>query len=123
MPTPEEIERQVRRRPVGRTITEICLDLGVMPNLCTAAFWNGLFELMTYFGSSVAPVMREKMRREQAFIREQDRIIGSNWAWLRLSKDGAREVLGFFIGEDPVDPFAPFPAPCAAAAANATGPP
>ena len=117
MPTQQEIDRQVRRRPVGRTIAEICLDLGVMPGFCKPEFWNGLFQLITYFGSSVTPLMREKARREQAFIREQDRTPGSNWNWWNLSREATRQVLGFFIGETPVDPFAPPPAPAA------TGPP
>ena len=121
MPTRQEIERQVRRRPVGRTIAEICLDLGVMPRFCKPEFWNGLFELITYFGSSVTPLMREKFRREQAFIREQDLTPGSNCTWWDLSRDAVRQVLGFFIGETPVNPFAPDPTPHTEA--YATGPP
>ena len=54
MPTLEELERQVRRRAFGRTIAEICLDLAVVPGFCTPAFWNGLFEIMHYFGGDVA---------------------------------------------------------------------
>ena len=46
MPTPEELDLQVRRRAVGRTITEICHDLAVVPAFCTPAFWNGLFEII-----------------------------------------------------------------------------
>ena len=106
MPTQEEIERQVRRRAVGRTITEICNDLAVVPGFCTPAFWNGMFEIMHYFGGSVETVMREKTRRVQAFIQEQDRKLGSTLDWLHLKRDELRQVLGFFIGEPPVDPFA-----------------
>ena len=65
---------------------------------------------MHYFGGNVGTVMREKSRREQAFIQEQD----STWDWLQLKRDAVRQTLGFFIGEAPVDPFA---------AALATGPP
>ena len=117
MPTLEDLERQVRRRAVGRTITEICNDLAVVPGFCTPAFWNGIFELMHYFGGDVAKVMKEKSRREQAFIREQDRKLDSTWDWLQLKRDELRQVLGFFIGERPVDPF------CAPTEALATGPP
>ena len=113
MPTPEDLERQVRRRAVGRTIAEICSDLAVVPGFCTPDFWNHLFELMHYFGGKVATVMQEKADREQAFIREQDRILGSTLDWLHLKRDEFRQVLGFFIGEPPVDPFE----------APATGPP
>jgi hypothetical protein len=117
MPTPEELDRQVRRRAVGRTIAEICSDLAVVPAFCTPAFWSDMFQVMHYFGGSVATVMREKSRREQAFIQEQDRKLDSTWDWLRLKRDEIRQVLGFFIGEAPVDPFS------APAEALATGPP
>ncbi len=117
MPTAQDLDRQVRRRTVGRTITDICGDLAVVPGFCTPAFWNGIFELMHYFGGSVETVMREKTRREQAFIQEQDKKIDSTWDWLRLKRDEVREILGFYIGEPPVDPFGtPDTAP-------ATGPP
>ena len=76
-----------------------------------------MFEIMHYFGGSVATVMREKARREQAFIQEQDKKLGSTLDWLHLKRDEIRQVLGFFIGEPPVDPF------CAPAAPLATGPP
>jgi len=117
MPTLEDLERQVRRRAVGRTITDICRDLAVVPGLCTPAFWNGLFEVMHYFGGSVETVMREKTRREQAFIREQDKKLDCTWDWLHLKRDEIRQALGFFIGEPPVDPYSGLTAPLA------TGPP
>jgi hypothetical protein len=115
MPTLEDLKLQVRRRSIGRTIGEICVDLAVVPAFCTPAFWNGLFEIMYYFGGrGVETVMREKARREQAFIQEQDKKLGSTLDWLHLKRDEIRQVLGFFIGEPPVDPFA---------VAFATGPP
>ena len=116
MPTPEDLDRQVRRRAVGRTVTEICRDLAVVPGFCTPAFWNGIFEVMHFFGGNVATLMREKTHREQTFIQEQDKKLGSTLDWLRLKPDEMRQVLGFFIGEPPVDPFNPTAAP-------ATGPP
>ena len=117
LPTPEELDRQVRRRAVGRTIAEICHDLAVVPSFCTPAFWSDIFQVMHYFGGSVVTLMREKTRRQEAFIREQDRKLDSTWDWLHLKRDEIRQVLGFFIGEEPVDPF------CAPTAALATGPP
>jgi len=116
MPTVQDLERQVRRRPLGRTILDICLDLAVAPGFCTGEFWNELFEIMQCFGGSVATLMQRKSRREQAFAQQLDRRPGSNWDWLRLKRDAARQVLGFFIGEPPVDPLEP-------EAAAATGPP
>jgi hypothetical protein len=61
-------------------------------------------------------LMQQKTRRREAFARQQDRVRGANWDWLNMSRDALREVLGFFIGEPPVNPFDP-------AAAIATAPP
>ena len=106
----------MRRRPPGRTIIDICLDLAVVPGFCHGAFWNELFDIMNCFGGSVVTLMRQKSRREQAFAQQLDRIRGSNWDWLRLKRDALRQILGFFIGEPPVNPLEP-------ATAIATGPP
>jgi hypothetical protein len=115
MPTLEDLERQVRRRAIGRTIAEICNDLAVVPGFCTPAFWSDLFQVIHYFGGDVGTVMREKAHRVQAFIQEQDRKLDSTLDWLHLKRDEIRHVLGFFIGEPPVDPFAQALAPYAPA--------
>ena len=116
MPTLEELERQARRSPVGRTVLKICLDLAVVPGFCHSAFWNELFEIITCFGSNVGKIMQEKSRRWRAFDKEQDRNPDANWDWINLTREAARQVLGFFIGEPPVNPLDP-------AAAIATAPP
>ena len=116
MPTLEELERQARRRPVGLTIRDICLDLAVVPGFCHSAFWNELFDIITWFGSNVGKVMQEKSRRQRAYSKEQDRNPDASWDWLNMSRGALRQVLGFFIGEPPVNPF-DLPAPVA------TGPP
>jgi len=108
-PSEQDIEHQVRHRPIGRTIFDICLDLAVVPGFCTGEFWNELFEIMQAFGGSVAELMLERCRRERAFAKQQDRIPGSNWDWLGMKRDGIRQVLGFFIGEPPVNPLATGP--------------
>ena len=79
MPTMQELERQVRRRALGRTIVDICLDLAVVPGFCTGEFWNELFDAINCFGGSVASLMQQKSRREQAFDKLLDRRRGSNW--------------------------------------------
>jgi hypothetical protein len=117
LPTPEELDRQVRRRSLGRTFVEICSDLAVVPSLCTPAFWSDMYQVIHYFGGNIGTLMREKIRRQEVFIQEQDRKLDSTWDWLHLKRDEIRQVLGFFIGEEPVDPF------CTVAAALATGPP
>jgi len=116
MPTLQDLERQARRRPIGLTILDICLDLAVVPGLCQTRFWSELFDIMQYFGGSVATLMLRKTRRREAFAQEQDRRPNSNWDWLSLSRDAIPQVLGFFIGEPPVNPLD-------LAAAIATAPP
>jgi hypothetical protein len=117
MPTLEDLERQMRRRPIGRIIFDICLDLAVVPMCCHSAFWNDLFDIMNWFGggTAVSRLMEEKKRRRAAFANEQDRNPRSNWDWMNMGRDKLREVLGFFIGEPPVNPLNP--------AAIATKPP
>ncbi len=107
MPTLEELVAQVRRRPLGRTLVEICLDLAVVPGFCTGAFWNELFDSIRLHGGSIATLMQEKLRREEAFSKEQDRTIGSNWDWLEMGREALRRVLGCFIGEAADAAFGP----------------
>ncbi len=123
MPTLEELEAQVRRRPLGRTLVDICLDLAVVPGFCAGPFWNKLFDSIRLHGGSIGTLMQEKTRRQQAFCQEQDRKPGSNWDWLEMGREALRRVLGFFIGEAADDPFDPVSELCARAAAVATGPP
>ncbi len=122
MPTPEQLEAQVRRRPIGRTIVDICLDLAVMPGFCTGQFWNTLFDSIRLHGGSVAVLMLEKVRREEAFSEEQDKKIGSNWDWQEMGRDAFRRVLGFCIGEAVDDSFNPLPQLSARAEAVPPGP-
>ena len=123
IPTLEEIEAQVRRRPLGRTIVDICLDLAVVPGFCTGPFWNQLFELMQCNGGSVGTLMRERCRREETFLKEQDRHPGGNRDAPDWKREAIRRVLGFFIGETTTDPFDRSPPLCIPAMAAATGPP
>ncbi len=116
MPTLDELERQVRRRPIGRTVLDICLDLAVVPGFCHSAFWSELTDILICFGGGIHKLMRKKARRQHAFLVEQDRAPDANWDWLRLNRNELRQVLGFFIGEPPVNPLDP-------AAAIATAPP
>jgi hypothetical protein len=123
MPTFAELEAQVRRRPIGRTLVEICLDLAVVPGFCTGPFWNTLFDSIRLRGGSVASLMQEKTRRQEAFCKQQDSQPGSNWDWLEMGRDALRRVLGFRIGEAAEEPFNPISEPYAPAAASATRPP
>jgi hypothetical protein len=121
MPTLEELEAQVRRRPLGRTLVDICLDLAVMPGFCTGAFWNTLFESIRAHDGSVAVLMQERVRRQEAFCKEQDRTMGSNWDWQEMGREAIRRVLGCFIGDradGDSDPVSELYAPAAAVPAG-----
>lgn len=122
MPTLAQLEAQIRRRPIGRTIVDICLDLGVVPGFCVGRVWNMLFECIHSYGGSLDRMWLERERRRLAFTKEWDqrpiRDQKPSVRWWDLAKDGERQALGFLLGETPVNPFAP-----PAAAAIATGPP
>ena len=115
MPTLEELERQIRRRSIGSTLIDICLDFAVIPEFCLGGFWFHLSHAIAqYSRTDVIPLMREQFRRRDAFRKEQEYKIDASWDWATLARETVHQTLGFFIGEPPVDPFA---------AAQATGPP
>ena len=130
LPSMAQVEAEVRRRPIGQTIVDICRDLGIAPSLCDGSFWNRVFMAIHSYRGSFSNIMLEMRRREKQFDHE-------HWQHPKLAlpeqtREGVRRVLGFAIGEPPVDPFRPLPAPDAPAsvtapsapvAAVATGPP
>ncbi len=122
MPTLKELEAQVRRRPLGRTLVDICLDLAVVPGFCSGPFLNDLLDSIRLRGGSIGVLMVEKMHREQAFCKEQDQKVGSNWDWQRLTQDAVRRMLGGLIGEAADAASGPISERYAPAAAVATGP-
>ncbi len=118
MPTLKELEAQVRRRPLGRTLVDICLDLAVVPGFCSSPFLNELLDAIRLRGGSIGVLMVEKMHREQAFCKEQDRKVGSNWDWQTLTQDAVRRMLGGLIGEAANGTSDPLSELCAPAAAG-----
>lgn len=138
VPSMQQLEAEVRRRPVGRTIVDICRDLGIAPILCTGPFWNQVFLAIHCYRGSLSKMMLEMLRREKLFDRE-------HWKHPKLelpeqTTAGVRQSLGFLIGEQAVDPLRPQPAtgrltppepgapaalaaPYVPVAAAATGPP
>ncbi len=121
LPRMEAIEAEVRRSPVGRTLAAICRDLGVSPALCDSAFWNRLFDAIRLYRGSLGSLVLEVKRREQRFEKEEWKHPGLELP--EETRSGVRRVLGFWIGETPVDPFAVAAAPDVLVAAAATGPP
>jgi hypothetical protein len=121
LPSMETIEAEVRRSPVGRTIAAICRDLGISPALCEGTFWNRLFDAIRLYRGSLPSLVLEVKRREQRFYKEEWKHSGLESP--EETRSGIRRVLGFFIGEALVDPFAVVAAPGTPIAAAATGPP
>jgi hypothetical protein len=109
MPSMSDIENQVRRTPVGRTIAAICLDLAISPSLCTGPFWQRLFQAMMFFNGNVTKVVIEFGRRDERF--EADEPKRTHLPWPERTREGIRQALGgSFIGEDLPGLFQPAPA-------------
>ena len=109
IPTLKELEAEVRRRPLGRTIASICMDLAVVPGFCTGAFWNQIFDTLQAYGGSLTALYKVRERRETSFQTERDRHPDSwGWDWKDPGQQAIRQVLGCLIGEAPtLDPPGP----------------
>jgi hypothetical protein len=130
LPSMAQLEAEVRRRPVGQTIVDICRDLGVSPSLCEGSFWDRVFMAIRWYRGSLGNIVLEMRRREKRFDKDQWKY--PNLALPEQTREGMRRVLGFAIGDPPVDPFRPVPAagapasiaaPCVPVTEAATGPP
>ena len=56
LPTPEQIAAEVRRRPIGAVIADICRDLGIMPN---HPLWRELRDAIIRYGGSLARLVKD----------------------------------------------------------------
>jgi len=121
LPTMAQLEAEVRRRPIGRVIADICQDLGVAPRLCAGGFWNDIFDALRCYGGNLAHLSGEMRRREASFEQELDRQ--PSLGWPEESREAIRRVLGFFVGEPAVVPCPALAAACIPAAAGAFRPP
>ena len=110
LPTLPQLVAEIRRRPIGRTLADICRDLGVSPSLCEGRFWNAVFAAITDYRGNLPKLVHDFRRREIRFEIELDRNPALGWP--ERSRDGIRRILGFFIGEPPVVPVPP-PEPAA----------
>ena len=109
IPTLEELEAEVRRRPIGRTVAAICLDLGVVPGFCTGDFWNQVFETLLFYGGSLTAMLAERIRRQESFQKERDKRPDTwGWNWHDLSPQTVCQLLGGMIGQTLV-PVSPVP--------------
>ncbi len=67
LPTEETIGAEVRRRPVGAVIADICRDLGITPGRLDRAFWDELSHAIIAYGGSLAGFLGNLRRRLFAF--------------------------------------------------------
>jgi hypothetical protein len=95
MPTEAEIAAEVRRRPVGAVIVDICRDLGITPDQFDRAFWDELSLVIIDFGGSLAGFIADLNKR----------------------------VFALGLGESPDHPDPPWPAAPPRLPEPATGPP
>ena len=116
-----QLDAEVLRRPVGQSIVAICRDFGISPSLCEGSFWNRVFMAIRLYRGNLSNVVLEMQRREKQF--DKDHWKHPDLPLPEQSREGIRRVLGFRIGETPVDPFRPAPAPDAAASVAAPGVP
>jgi hypothetical protein len=63
LPTEAEIAAEVRRRPVGAVIVDICHDLGIMPGQFDRASWDELCEAIIAYGGSLSGFLGKLNRR------------------------------------------------------------
>jgi hypothetical protein len=109
IPTFKELDAEVRRRPLGRTVALICMDLAVIPGFCTGAFWNQVFDTLQSYGGNLGTLYKVRGHRAASFQKERDQHPDSwNWDWKDFGRETVRQVLGCLIGEAPIlDPFGP----------------
>jgi hypothetical protein len=100
MPTLKELEFQVRRRSVGRTIAEICMDLGITPSGCDGETWSEILEALMHFGANIEQFFATQQRRRETFQEEREKR-PETWTfdWRDRPKEAIRQILGYLIGE------------------------
>ena len=67
LPTADEIAAQVRSRPVGAVIADICRDIGIAPGELDRAFWEELNLAIISYGGTYAGVLHDLIHRSFAF--------------------------------------------------------
>ena len=67
MPTPEQIAAQVRHRPIGAVIGDICRDFGIMPR---DPLWAEIREAVFHFGGDFAKVYDQVISQALNILKE-----------------------------------------------------
>src|SRR5487761_2172915 len=106
-PTLEQLQADIRRRPIGHAMADICRDLGVSSPLCDGRFWTALYRALAWYRGNFPKFYKDIRGREVEFAAEWDRDGTRALDFPEQTGDGIRAILGFFIGEEPVSPFQP----------------
>jgi hypothetical protein len=68
LPTPAQIAAEIRRRPAGAVIADICRDLGIMPS---HPLWREISELVVRHGGNLATLYIDITRRAFALFAQR----------------------------------------------------
>jgi hypothetical protein len=68
LPTADEIAAEVRRRPIGAIIADICRDLGIAPGDLDGAFWDELNLAIISYGGTIGGIIDDQIHRSFAYI-------------------------------------------------------
>ena len=97
LPTLKELVAQIRRRGIGRSIVDICHDLGVSPALCERRFAIALLDVIPWYRGDLGHYLMRFRNRVPTLDPELD-----GTPPLRLPErhnDAIQRMLGFAIGD------------------------
>ena len=60
LPTPEQIAAEIRNRPIGAVIADICRDFGIVPS---HPLWRDLSAAIMFHGGNLAALLKDIFRR------------------------------------------------------------
>jgi hypothetical protein len=80
MPTEAEIAAEVRHRPVGAVIADICRDLGIAPGDLDREFWDEIALAIIDYGGSLAGFIADLNKRMFA-LGPEERCDNPNPSW------------------------------------------
>jgi hypothetical protein len=84
LPSAEEIAVQVRTRPIGVVIGDICRDLGLPPGMMDGVLWRDLTDAFAVCGLSITRFVRDSMK--QALGERRGQVDVPLSAWLALDE-------------------------------------
>jgi hypothetical protein len=67
LPTEKEIAAEVRRRPIGAVIVDICCDLGIAPGHLDRTFWDEINHAIMMYGGRLARFLQDLHARLSVF--------------------------------------------------------